>query len=88
MKNALAKICKKNQNTHFFFNNGFFFLKSCRLWRNVEKYGEAREATNDVTIWRKQVAYWISKYKQGYMHVREYPRVHTQLRNTAFPRQK
>jgi hypothetical protein len=24
-----------------------FFLKSCRLWDNVEKYGEARRATDD-----------------------------------------
>jgi hypothetical protein len=27
----------------------FFFLKSCRLWDKVEKYGRAGEATDDHT---------------------------------------
>ena len=44
MKNILHKKCRENQNTYFMFN-AFFFLKSCRLWDNVEKYGESRGAT-------------------------------------------
>jgi len=31
--------------SHFMFSK-FFFLKSCSLWDNVEKYGSAREATD------------------------------------------
>ena len=37
------------------------FRKSCRLWDNVEKYGGARGATNDIIIWLIRFAYWISK---------------------------
>jgi hypothetical protein len=29
-----------------------FFRKSCRLCDNVEKYGRARQATDDDVIWR------------------------------------
>jgi len=35
-KFCLDKSCKENQNTHFMFNNFFFFRKSCRLWGNLE----------------------------------------------------
>ena len=38
-----------------------FFWKSCHLWDSVKIYGRAREATNDVTIWRIRLACWISK---------------------------
>jgi hypothetical protein len=38
-----------------------FFRVSCHLWDNVEKYGGARGATNDVIIWRIRCACWISK---------------------------
>ena len=44
-----------------------FSRKSCRLWHNVEKYGGARGATNGITIWRIQVACWISKATSTHM---------------------
>jgi hypothetical protein len=37
MRNVLDKRCKENQNTHFMFNNFFFFRKLHRLWDKVEK---------------------------------------------------
>jgi hypothetical protein len=46
--------------THFMFNN-FLFRKSCRLWENVEKYGTARQATDDNIIRRMRFACWITK---------------------------
>jgi hypothetical protein len=33
-----------------------FFQKSCRLWDNVEKYGRARQATDDNIIRRMRFA--------------------------------
>jgi hypothetical protein len=42
--------------THFIFNN--FFRKSCRSWGNVQKYGPARQATEDKKRGRKNV--WFS----------------------------
>ena len=59
MRNLSNKFVEK-MKTHFIFNN-FFFRKSRCLWDNVEKRGGAREATNDVTVWRRRVACWISK---------------------------
>jgi hypothetical protein len=41
------QIYRENQNTHFMFNNLPPPKKSCRLWDNVEKYGTARQATDD-----------------------------------------
>jgi hypothetical protein len=35
---------------------------------NVEKYGGARGATNDVTIWRIRVACWISRTTRTHAH--------------------
>ena len=55
-----ASGCRENQNTHFMFSN-FFSLKSCRLWDNVEKYGRARQATDDNIIRRMWFACWITK---------------------------
>jgi hypothetical protein len=51
-----------------------FFRQSCPLWVNVENSGGAREATNDVTIWRVRVACWTSKAI----------RTHTEICNTCF----
>jgi hypothetical protein len=51
-------------NTHILYTVTFFWGgggESCRLWDNVQKHGRARRSTNDVTIWRIQVTYWISK---------------------------
>jgi hypothetical protein len=39
------KVVKQNQNTYFMFSN--FFWKSLLLWEYAEKYGGAREATDD-----------------------------------------
>ena len=38
-----------------------FFLKSCRLWDNVEKICRAGRATDDNTIWLMLIACWIPK---------------------------
>jgi hypothetical protein len=35
--------------------------KSCRLWDNVEKYGTARQTTDDNIIRRMRLACWITK---------------------------
>jgi hypothetical protein len=69
-----------------------FFRKSHRLWDNAEKYGAARGATNNVTIWRIRVACRISKatctyahahaYAPGHSHARMHARAHTQICNT------
>jgi hypothetical protein len=45
-KNISDKICRDNRNTQFMFNF-CFFLKSWRLWHNVEKYGRTKQATDD-----------------------------------------
>ena len=60
------------------FNN-FFFSKSCRLEDNIEKYGKDKGATNDVTIWRIQVACRISKATcpHGHEHAHDPGRTHT-----------
>jgi hypothetical protein len=34
----------------------YFFRKSCRLWGNVEKYGVARQATDDNIMLRRKDA--------------------------------
>jgi transposase len=56
------KSCRETQNTHLMLNNIFFpHRKSCRLWNNVEKYGKAKQATNDHIIRRVRFEYWITK---------------------------
>jgi hypothetical protein len=35
--------------------------KSCRLWDNVEKYGTAREPTDDNIIRHMRFACWVTK---------------------------
>jgi len=37
------------------------FRKLCRLWDNVEKYGSARQATDDYIILRLPFACWVTK---------------------------
>jgi len=39
------KVVEKIQNTHLLFKN--CSRKSCRLWDNAQKYGRARQATDD-----------------------------------------
>jgi len=50
MRNVSDKRCRENWNTHFPFNNFFFFRKSCLLWNNVEKYCRVGQATNDSMV--------------------------------------
>jgi len=52
MSNVSDKRCTENQNP---------FRKSCRFWDNVEKYGEAGQATDDNIIRRMRFAGWITK---------------------------
>jgi hypothetical protein len=59
MRNVSDKSCRENQNTHFMFNN--VFPKILPLWDNVEKYGTARQATDDNIIGRMRFACWITK---------------------------
>jgi hypothetical protein len=58
-RNISDKSFKENQNKSFMFN--IFFWKSCRLWDNVDKYGTARQTTNDNIIRRMRIACWITK---------------------------
>jgi len=53
MKNVSDKSCRENQTPHFMFIN--FSRKSRRLGGNVEKYGTARQATDD-SIWCRKDA--------------------------------
>ena len=46
--------------THFMTKN-FFFWKSFSLWNNVEKYGRARQVTDEYTILRMRFAFWLTK---------------------------
>jgi hypothetical protein len=59
MRNVLDKICNKNRKTHFMFI--YSFWKSCCLWDNVEKYGRARQVTDDSIIQCVHFACWIIK---------------------------
>jgi hypothetical protein len=59
MRNFSDKSSRENQSTHFMFNN--FFWKSYHLWNNVEKYGRARQATDDNIIWCMCFACWLTK---------------------------
>jgi hypothetical protein len=45
MRNVSSESCTENQNTHFMFNNIFFFRKLCNLWVNMEKYFRMGQAT-------------------------------------------
>jgi hypothetical protein len=59
-KKLFRQSCRESQNTHFMFNN-FFFWKSRHLWDNVEKYGRDRQATDDNIIQHMHFACWITK---------------------------
>jgi hypothetical protein len=45
MRNVSDRNCRENQYTHFTIYN--YFQKLCCLWDNVEKCGQAKQATND-----------------------------------------
>jgi hypothetical protein len=42
------------------FNN-FLLWKTCCLWDDVEKYGTARQATDDNIVWHMRFACWTRK---------------------------
>ena len=50
----------ENIKTHVLFLI-FSFRQSCHLWDNVEKFGTARQITDDNIIWHMRSACWISK---------------------------
>jgi len=59
MGNVSDKSCTENQNTHFVFNNFFFFRKSAVyeiMWKNVAERGRPQ-----MTIWRMRIACCITK---------------------------
>jgi hypothetical protein len=58
MRNVSNNSCRENQNKHFMFSN--VFPENHTVYDTVEKFGGARGAINDVAIWRKRVAWWIS----------------------------
>jgi hypothetical protein len=74
------KSCSENQNTRFMFSN--FLPKFCAVYEIISKNLVVPEATNDVTIWRKYVACWISKTTLKHAHARAHaPRhSHTHVR--------
>jgi len=50
MKNVSDRSCRENQYTHFIIYN--YFQKLCSLGDNAEKCGQARQATNDNTVYK------------------------------------
>jgi hypothetical protein len=54
-----TQVVEKIKTHILFFDT--FFQKSCRLWDNVEKYGTARQATDDNNIRRMCFACRIPK---------------------------
>jgi hypothetical protein len=57
--NISDKSCRLNQNA--FYIQYSFSEKLCRLWDNVDKYGRARQATNDSITWHICFACQITK---------------------------
>jgi len=60
MRFVSDKSCTENQKTYLMFNN-FYFQKSCHSWKNLEKYGTARHATDDKVILSMCFACWTTK---------------------------
>jgi len=60
LSSCLNEKCFRQKSKHTFLVQYFLFRKSCRLWDNVEKYGTARQGTDDI-IWRMRIACWIPK---------------------------
>jgi hypothetical protein len=59
LRNFSDRSCRENQNT--LFCSVAFCRKSYRLWDNMEKYGRARQATDDNMIRRMSFACSIIK---------------------------
>jgi hypothetical protein len=69
---------RENLNTHFMFSiPPPPHQQSCRLWDNVEIYGESREVTDNSIIRRTRIACWITKAtdtNSEYVILIDYPR--------------
>jgi hypothetical protein len=59
MRNVSDKICRENENTHFMFNN--LSQKVVPFMSYVEKYGSARQATDDNITRSMRLACCITK---------------------------
>jgi hypothetical protein len=60
MRIVSDEICRENQNTHFMFNT--IFPENRAIYEIMwEKYGRARQATDDNMIRRMRFACWITK---------------------------
>jgi hypothetical protein len=59
MRNVSDRSCRENQNTRLMFDT--FFRKLCRFCDNLEKYGTARQATDDIILRCMCFACWINK---------------------------
>jgi len=59
MRNVSDTRCRKNKKTHSMFSS-FFYQSLYHLWDNVEKYGRARQVTDDNTIPQMHFACWIN----------------------------
>jgi hypothetical protein len=81
IRNVSDKSCSENQKIYLRWIS-FFFRKSYRFWENVEKYGGAREATDDNKIRRMRFACLVSKAScaQAYSHAHANARANTHTR--------
>jgi hypothetical protein len=55
-RNISDNMCRENEKR--ILCSLIFYLKRCRLWDNEEKYGRAKQATDDKTIERMCFAAW------------------------------
>ena len=81
MRNVVGKI-----KTHILCSVTFF-LKSCRLWNNVEKYDRARQARDDNKTGRMRFACWITKATHTHTHTHtrsEYSTIFARPRQRGF----
>jgi len=62
--NVADKRYRGNQNINFMFSN--FSRKSCLFWDNMQKYGTARQATDDNIIRRTRFAFWVTNVTDTY----------------------
>jgi hypothetical protein len=63
-------VCKEYQNIHFVFNN-FFSRNSCRLWDNVERYGNIIQVTYDNTAHARCTLYnWSYRHTLRICNIR------------------
>jgi len=61
MRNVSDKSCKENQNTHFVFNNIYFFLKKRAVYEVTGGKKLVESGRSQMTIWHMRIACWIPK---------------------------